>query len=433
MHTIVPILRPALAAVVVGLAFGVGVGVARAGGPEPQEGREKGGGVVSTATDKAEKAVVAGNTRFALDLYARLRAGQGNLFFSPYSLSTALAMTGVGARGDTAKQMAETLHFPADPAELHAGFCALIDRINGEGEQPSRLAKLLSANALWLQTGEEFLPDFLAIARDKFHAGLNDVDFVHDAEGARKTINGWVERQTQDKIRDLIPPKLLNRDTSLVLTNAVYFKAAWQSPFRESATVKDDKFTTTDGRIVPVPMMKQSHLLAYFDGGTFQMLDLPYARDEMSMCVLLPKKADGLAELEQSLTEARLSTWIGKLTQRQVDVELPRFKLTEGFNLRDVLVSMGMPLAFDIHKADFSGLTGKRNHAISEVVHKAFVDVNEQGTEAAAATAVVMQRAMAMLPKNPVKFRADHPFLFLIREPRTGTILFLGRLEEPKA
>jgi serpin B len=394
----------------------------------------KGGAQVDQTkdADRAENAVVAGNTRFALDLYARLRDAQGNRFFSPYSISTALAMTAAGARGETARQMAATLHLPNDPAQAHAGFAALIARVNGAGLPQPRPDTLVTANALWLQSGEAFLPAFLEIVSTRYAASLNPLDFAADPEAARKTINAWVEVQTLDKIRDLIGPGVLDRKTSVVLTNAIYFKGAWQSPFREAQTRKDAPFHAPGGRDVPVPMMAQTGSFGYLDGGSFQALELPYQGNGRAMVVLLPKTSDGLGALEASLTEANLAAWIKGLAPRRVSVELPRFKLSEGFELRDILVALGMADAFAPDRADFSGVTGRRDHSLSAVIHKAFVDVNEAGTEAAAATAVVMSRMSAAIMPDPISFRADHPFLALIRDRTTGSVLFLGRVLDPK-
>jgi serpin B len=371
--------------------------------------------------------VVEGNNRFAFDLYGRLRDRPGNLFASPYSLSTALAMTYAGARGRTAEEMAATLHFSLPPADLHPAFAAL-DRQLHDGK--GRRYKLAVANALWGQEGETFRPDFLRLLAENYGAGLRRVDFL-SVEQARRTINSWVEEQTGGKIKDLLQPPLPGPDTSLVLTNAIYFKGDWASPFPKGAT-KDETFTVTEDKHVRVPMMHRTGRLGYLDGGDFQALELPYAGDDLAMVVLLPKKADGLAEFEDSLTAERLSAWLAKLRPHRVDVALPRFKVEARFELEKVLPEMGMPLAFT-PSADFSGMNGKRDLFISAVIHKAFADVNEEGTEAAAATAVVITRAMAVAPEPAVVFRTDHPFVFLIRHNRSGSLLFLGRVVDPRA
>jgi serpin B len=382
---------------------------------------------------QAAAPVVEGNTRFALDLYGRLRGSAGNLFFSPYSVSSALAMTYAGARGETARQMAETLHLTLPPDQLHPAVHALIEHINGTGDPATRPYQLATANALWGDQGDSFLPAFLDLTRANYGAGLRQVDFRHAPDDARKAINVWVEEQTRDKIRDLLGPPDVTSSTSLVLVNAIYFKGDWYSPFRAVMTQEDGTFHAPGGRAVKTPMMRQTGDFAHFDGGTFQLLDMPYAGSNLSMDVLLPKDPEGLPALEAKLSASDLSSWLGKLSRPKVAIEFPRFKLTETVRLAPTLSAMGMPAAFDGSKADFSGMNGQRNLFISQVIHKAFVDVNEKGTEAAAATAVVMERSSKiMTPPKIIPFRADHPFLFLIRDRVSGSILFLGRVVEPK-
>ena len=384
--------------------------------------------------EQAVPAIVAGNTEFALDLYARLRTGDGNRFVSPYSLSTVLAMTYAGARGATAEEMAATLHFPAKSEELDLGFHALIRRINAHSRDKTPPYLLTTANALWGQSGEPFLPGFLDRTRASYGASLQVLDFAADRERAASTINRWAETQTGGKIKDLLPVSALDANTSLVLTNAVYFKGDWKDKFAEVMTKNDDVFLAPGGRKVAVAMMRQTHQFRQVEGETFQALELPYAGDDLSMVVLLPKTADGLAELEAALTPANLTDWLGKLTSATVAVELPRFTLTERVDLKEVLMSMGMRSAFDLEKADFTGMRATRDLFLSAVLQKAFVDVNEKGTEAAAAAAVAVgKRAMPIGEPKLVRFRADHPFVFLIRDLRTGTLLFLGRLVDPKS
>jgi serpin B len=375
---------------------------------------------------------VAGNSRFSIDLYGRLRGGDKNLFFSPYSISTALAMTSAAARGETAREMASTLQLPGDPAQTSQAFRALITRTSGGSDRPARADELVTANALWLQQGQPPLSEFVETVRTDYFAALSELDFRTDTENARRTINTWVERQTRDKIRDLLTPGAVNSSTSLVLTNAIYFKGAWQTPFSKSATKEDASFTTDGGSKVSVPMMHLTGFFAYHDGGSLQVLELPYAGGNRSMIVLLPKQDDGLGTLEGSLSPKNLSGWLLPLKSRRVTVGFPRFRVEQSFCLADVLKTLGMRLAFDPERADFSGLTGQRDHSISEVIHKAFVDVDEAGTEAAAATAVVMARSAAFQPTPPVAFRADHPFVFLIRDRTNDSILFLGRVTNPK-
>jgi serpin B len=375
--------------------------------------------------DKAE--AVKGNNIFALDLYGRLRGREGNLFLSPASISTALAMTYAGARGETANQMASTLHFTLDQEHLHPALGALLYDLDGGGKK--RGYQLSVANALWGQKGYPFLPEFVTLAHDNYRAGLEEVDFVGATEQARQTINAWVERQTQDKIKDLLQEGVLSSDTRLVLTNAIYFKGNWASQFPKDRT-QDGPFQVTAQEKVTVPFMDKTEKFNYLDGGTFQALELPYVDKDLATVVLLPKKADGVADFEKTLTVHNLNEWLGKLQEHEVVVALPRFKMTSEFSLGDTLAAMGMPLAFS-PAADFSGMDGMKYLFVSAVVHKAFVDVNEEGTEAAAATAVVAVGASSGAPMTPV-FRADHPFVFLIRDRRSGSILFLGRVTDPR-
>jgi len=379
------------------------------------------------AADRA--AAVEGNNAFALDLYAQLRTQGGNLFFSPESISTALAMAYAGARGDTASQMAKTLHFTLPPDRLHPAMGALLADLNAT-HQGYRLSV---ANALWAQQGYPFLPGFLDLTQRNYGAGFNPVDFKGDPEAARLTINQWIERKTEDKIKDLLQRGALTPRSTLVLTNAIYFKGDWTTPFDKVLT-KDEDFHLTSSQNVKAPLMHRTAGFSYLDGGTFQALEIPYKTRELSMIVLLPNDIGGLPALEQSLTAPAARQWLSQLRPvPKVILTLPRFKMTQQFALQGALSAMGMPLAFQQRAADFSAIAGNRELFISAAIHKAFIDVNEEGTEAAAATAVIMVGAMAMTgprPQPPV-FRADHPFLFLIRDNRSGAILFLGRVTNP--
>jgi len=373
-----------------------------------------------------QAAVVTGNNEFAFDLYGQLRTHDGNLFFSPYSVSTALAMTYAGARGQTAEQMAKTLHFNLEQDRLPAAYARLVKTMNADSQK--RAYQLRVANALWGQQGYPFLPSFLKLAADSYGAGLHEVNFKA-IEAARHTINAWVEKETNDKIKDLIPAGVLRADTRLVLTNAIYFKGAWTSPFKKNLT-RDDAFFTAADKKTTVPMMNQTGSFKYLDQADFQALELPYEGKDLSLVVLLPKKVDGLADLEKKLTAASLKAWTSKMHPDEVKVSLPKFKLTEEVQLQDTLARMGMPAAFQPEAADFSGMDGDKDLFISAVLHKAFVDVNEEGTEAAAATGVVAAPAAIRLTTT---FRADHPFVLLIQDKRSGSILFLGRVANPGA
>jgi len=376
-------------------------------------------------TAMAPIAIEDSNNQFALDLYAKLRKKPGNLFFSPYSISTALAMVYAGARGETERQMAKALCFGLPQESIHPAFFQLQHGLNERGGKGTY--ELTVSNALWGQKGYGFLKEFLDIVKINYEGGFNEVDFAKDAESVRQTINKWVEDKTNGKIKDLISPGVLNRLTRLVLTNAIYFKGNWATQFDEKKT-KESPFTLLNGEKINVPMMNQKAEFNYMETENFQGLELPYIDNELSMFILLPKDINGLGELEKSLTVETLSNWDEAFRKREVIVSTPKFKMTSKFSLADVLQSMGMNNAFS-GKANFSGMNGKRDLFISEVIHKAFVDVNEEGTEAAAATAVAI-RATSIRPQIPI-FKADHPFLFLIRDNKSESILFMGRVMNP--
>jgi serpin B len=379
-------------------------------------------------------ALVQGNSAFALDLYAQLSHGDGNRFISPFSISTALAMTYSGAQDETALQIAKALRFTLPPSQLHPAFHKLIAELHGRNAglaAPDRPAdvQLFTANALWTQAGERILPDFQKRIEINYQGGVYPVDFRHAPEEARRTINAWVEDQTKNKIKDLLKSSHIDPQTLLVITNAIYFKALWTSPFPKEKTSSED-FHASPRDLVRVQMMKQSGRYRYFDEGSFQVLELPYKGDTLAMVILLPKAKDGLGGLESSMTAAKFQNWLTKLSSHRIEVSLPKFKLTAECELKDALSALGMPVAFKPGAADFLGITGTRDLVISAVVHKAFVEVEESGTEAAAATGVGFARTAAVA-QRPLLFRADHPFFFLIRDVKTGAILFLGRLVRP--
>lgn len=366
-----------------------------------------------------------GNTRFCIDLYQALRSGEGNLFFSPYSISTALGMTYAGARGETEKEMAAVLHLPPEQEVVHDDFSRLQEHLNAIQDKGN--IQLSIANSLWAQKGYAFLDSFLDLTKTCYGAGVQFVDYAGATEAARKAINTWVEDKTKDKIKELIKQGMLDPSTSLVLCNAIYFKGNWLSQFEKERT-RDADFYLSPGETVKVPMMNQSTEVKYrrFDG--FSAVELLYEGNDLSMVVLLPEQKDGLAAFEERLSNEEVGRWLDELSNTrllEVAITLPRFKTTCEFELSEVLSKMGMPHAFS--GADFSGMTGDMDLFISKIVHKAFVDVNEEGTEAAAATAVIMDKATFM----PLAFNADHPFLFLIRENETGSILFMGRIADP--
>ena len=382
--------------------------------------------------------IVTGNNEFAIDLYHRLSVKGGNLFLSPYSITSALAMCWAGARGNTEAEMAKTLRFPLPQENLHNAMGALTTDLNGrvhEGlwdQDPDRGRKpfeLTVANAIWSQKGYPFSRKYCDLVGKVYGAGLTELDFSADAEGARRTINGWVEVKTNRRIKDLIARGMLTPDVRLVLTNAIYFKAAWSEAFRPEDT-KEEEFRVASGIAVKVPMMRRTGHFRYLAGDGFQAVELPYLGRQATMVVLMPKEADGLAALEAKLTATDLDAWIAKMDHARVGLGMPRFRTECSFQLAPELQAMGMKDAFAYPKADFTGMSETKELCIGLVIHKTFVDVDEVGTEAAAATAVVM---LALgLPSEPIPLTINRPFLFLIRDTKTGTILFLGRIFDPR-
>jgi serpin B len=390
----------------------------------------------SQAAPSVERdAVVESNTAFAVDLYSPLaKKGGGNIFFSPYSVSTALAMTWAGARGKTAEEMSKVLHFGKDAEAVHKGFSLLRQDLAGESGAPFELA---IADRLFAQAGFKFLDPFLALAKDRYAAPVEQLDFKASAEPSRLHINQWVEQQTHDRIKELLKPKIIDEHTRLVLVNAIYFKGGWEAAFDKSATAPAP--FTANGKAFDVPMMSQEAQAGYSETDDLQALVLPYKSGtgaKLAMLVLLPSQALGLAGLEGRLSAKMLGELLGGLPRGKVRVFLPKFKMESAFSLKESLAALGMKTAFDCGDpttADFSGMDGKRDLCISAVVHKAFVDVNEEGTEAAAATAVVVKKTRAVSKPRPVPvFRADRPFLFAIVDEQSRSVLFMGRVEDPR-
>ncbi len=387
--------------------------------------------LAAASLGEADVAAVARSINaFAWDLYRELQAqNDENLFLSPMSISTALAMLYAGARGETAAQMADVLHYTLDQDALHPAFGAFVDDLNAAGEAGD--FELSVANALWGQQGFPFLEPFLNLLESCYGAGLQEVDFIADPEAARQTINQWVEQQTQEKIKDLLPEGLLNELTRLVLTNAIYFKGQWTYEFDPLKT-RTEPFTLVSGEQVDVRMMHGSGEYAYMERDGFQVLELPYDGDRLSMVVLLPATAVPCGP-DAGVMPADLKDWLAGLRHREVVVSLPKFEMTTEFRLKDVLMSMGMTDAFLPDLADLSGIADLSDAGgrlfVKEGFHKAFVKVNEQGTEAAAATGLVI--TLEAMPPPPAYFTADHPFHFLIRDRETGAILFMGRVMEP--
>ncbi len=377
---------------------------------------------------EAIDSVVLANNEFSCRLYKKYRSQTGNLFFSAYSISSALAMTYEGARGQTAEQIRAVFGFSQDDNLRREAFKQIIQQINKQDKK----YKLSTANALWAQKDYEFLNTYFDIIQDYYAGKVSNLDFRADPESCQLTINKWVEEKTEQKIKDIIPPGLIDSFTRLVLTNAIYFKGNWVKQFNANDTQEED-FRVSPGVTVKTQMMRQIGEEAefyYAEDNGLQILELPYDGEELSMLILLPAE-DALADLEETLNWENIASWRNSLKKQRVDVYIPKFKFETKYFMGKDLADMGMPLAFSTD-ADFSGMTGKKDLFISEVIHQAFVEVNEEGTEAAAATAVVMKTTAVSRPPPIKVFRADHPFIFLIQQRQTGNILFMGRVSRPE-
>jgi serpin B len=374
--------------------------------------------------------LVTGNSAFALDLYQTIREGDGNLFYSPYSISLALAMTYAGAHGETEEQMADTLHYTLPQDRLHPAFNALdlelVSRGEGAEGKDGEGFRLNIVNSIWGQTGYKFLSEFLDTLAENYGAGLRLLDFVKAPEESRGVINDWVSEETEGKIEDLLPQGSISPATVLVLTNAIYFNAAWSHPFEEELT-HDGPFNLLDGSQVTVPMMEQIEFFGYAEGEGYQAVELPYDGEELSMVILLPE-AGRFEEFASALGAERVASILTDVSPEEIHLTMPKFTYESGFRLKETLIAMGMPAAFTA--ADFSGMDGTRSLFIDDVYHKAFVSVDEAGTEAAAATAVVVAAAA---PTPPKEVTVDRPFIFMIRDIQTDAILFLGQVINPAA
>ena len=387
-------------------------------------------------SDSDLKETVRGNSEFAFALYRQMASGDGNMVYSPYSISGALAMTYAGARNRTAEQMAGALRFALPQERLHPAFnklaLELAARSRVEGVDPDGAFHLNIANSLWGQSGFHFLPEFLDELACNYAAGMRLVDFEKDPDAARRAINDWVWRATEERIKDIIPdppPELITTLTRLVLVNAVYFKAAWQSPFDPDAT-RPASFHLLDGSSVDVPTMRLAGGLRSMQGEGYRAVELPYAGGELSMLIFLPDDGE-FHNVEARLDAGRVTGTMDALQGGDVVLHMPKFKFDwTAEDLSGNLRLLGMVDAFTMD-ADFSGMDGDLDLFISAVLHKAFIAVDESGTEAAAATVVIVTRKG--LAGNPVEFTIDRPFFFLIRDNPTGTILFLGRVTNPAA
>ena len=376
--------------------------------------------------------VAQSSNAFGIDLYGQLRATPGNLALSPASISLALAMTWSGAKGDTAAQIQHAVHLSGSPAEVLPAWGQLSTALQS---LPASVV-LRIANRLFGEKHYRFEQPFLDQARDAFGAPLEALDFRGSPQPARGQINAWIEGQTEGRIRDLIPPAAIDRDTRLVLANALYFLADWRLPFDKAAT-RPEPFHGTVAR--DVPTMHQTSSLPFLQRDGLKGLALPYQSERLSMLLVLPDAADGIEALEQSLSAARLDALVQGLVRQRVVVSLPKFEInpSDSIALRDALEKLGVVLAFDRRRADFTGIADPPDPSdrlfVSGVFHKAFVKVDEKGTEAAAATGVAMARTVGLSPAEPVEFKADHPFLFFLRDETSGLVLFMGRVSDPSA
>ncbi|XP_026083777.1 leukocyte elastase inhibitor-like [Carassius auratus] len=428
----------------------------------------------------------AANTQFSLNLFKKISGGNasGNVFYSPISISSALAMVSLGAKGNTAEQMFKVLGFnnPAKPDaviqvthqqaqkpqmpcgvkgqheppmmqqtqnleqkspaqqtsgqktedQIHSGF----NKLMSELKKPGAPYVLSLANRLYGEQSYQFVEKFLNDAKKYYEAGLEEVDFKKKSEAVRININKWVEKNTQEKIKDLLPQGSIGEMTRLVLVNAIYFKGNWEKKFPKEAT-RDGQFKLSKTHTKPVKMMrhKSKFPLAFIPELNSQVLELPYVGKNLSMLIILPNEIQdettGLQKLEKALTYEKLMEWTkpSKMLQEQVQVSIPKFKMEESYDMKSLLISMGMEDVFDLHKVNLSGMSPNNDLVVSKVIHKAFVEVNEEGTEAAGATGVVIETTS--MPLDPKTFTADHPFLFFIRHNPSNSILFYGRFCSP--
>jgi serpin B len=375
------------------------------------------------------KKVAVGNNELAVDLYKKLTKKNENLFFSPYSISTALAMTYTGAKGTTAKQMEKTLHFNIKNEVLHRGFNQLMRDLDSRSKTGNY--QLDIANRIWIQKGLNVEKNFLNTVDRYYSAGIESLNFFGDPENSRKIINNWVENKTRSKIKDLIPKRGVSQSTEMVLTNAIYFLGNWHLKFDERRT-RRLPFHITTSKKLDILMMNKEANFKYKKEKDLQVLELPYKGQDLSMLILLPDKIDGITKLEKEISYKNLKRWTSGLAFQNVWLTLPKFKITNNAELSKIFVNMGMSVPFSPKNADFSGISLPKRLYISAIFHKAFVDVNEKGTEAAAATAVVMTKPVSEeMPKKFIVFRADHPFIFLILDNNSGSILFMGKLAIP--
>jgi serpin B len=398
------------------LSVMVGVAVLSVGG---------GGSVVASTPASLAETITAANNAFAVALYARLGEREGNLVFSPYSLSSVLGTASGGARGNTGRQMVKVLRFPADVARSLQPVGDLMRDLRDRGKKEQY--SLVVANALWVNKGQAVRPEFLEAAKMGFDTGIREVDFGANPEAGTRSINGWTEKQTSGKVKKLIPAGTLGTSTTLVLSDAAYFQGLWASPFSEDST-SQAPFDTAAGKTVMVTMMAQTGTFKHLGEKSFQVLEMDFSGKGLSLVAILPRDNNGLPELEKTLTPENLNDWLGRLVEKQVSVYFPRCALGSGLLLAGTFTAMGMTDAFLAPSADFSGIDGRRDLAISEVAHQAVVGLSETGAGAATASAGQTEETASFVD---TEFAADHPFVFMIRDKQSGMILFMGRVTNP--
>ena len=371
--------------------------------------------------------VIEGNNKLAFDLYSKLtEKPQENIFFSPYSISYALTMTYEGAGGQTAEEMSQVLHIVENDTVRRSSSAAIYNDINKKNKKYS----LSTANALWTHLDYKFSEDYIKTIENYYGGEATNLDFINDSEKSRQTINMWVEDKTNEKIKNIIPQGFLSESTRLVLINAIYFKGVWAKQFKEKHT-QDEDFTTTSGEKIKTPMMRLLRGdFKYAETDEIQILEMDYKGEDLSMLIILPRE-NNLDDIESSLTNEKLKLWESMLSEQYLNIYIPKFKFETSYTISEYLKQMGIKNAFSHSSANFSKIDGTGNLFISDVLHKAFVEVNEEGTEAAAATSVVVNTAESVSPE-PKIFRADHPFIFIIQQKNTQNILFLGRVGNPQ-
>ena len=378
-------------------------------------------GKVNNLSEKAAASVNA----FTFEIYKTVGKSGGNMFISPYSISSALAMTYAGARGTTEKEMEKVLHIDSS---LHKSMAALISELNSV---PAATAKMNTANAIWPAKQEKLLAEYVQTVRENYKAALTPLNYASSPAKAAKTINSWVEKHTNGKIKDIISDGLLRKDTPMVLTNAVYFKSEWLNKFEPSNTMISPFWTTQQNSVSAVMMNKTDDDINYIKTNELEAIEIPYKDRRFSMLVMLPDKSSSLQNLESKLTQENLDKLTLAMKPERVKMFIPKFKEEQTFELANILSVMGMPSAFDGRKADFSAMNGKHNMYIGNVVHKTFIEVGEEGTEAAAATAVIMMKSSMPPIDPPIIFRAERPFVYMIRDNNSGAVIFIGRYTKP--